>query len=217
MSDLPRLLLIADGFATGRGSGPRRQSPERVRTLAAEAVAAGVRWIMLRDHAADAPTFLRAAGRLTERLRDASPGVRIAVNTHADAARRLRADLHVGTRGPGVAHAARVVEGHGGIVGVSAHAPDEVARASREGAAYATFSPVHPTATHPGAEPAGLDALRRATDAAPERPVLALGGITVGRVGACLGAGAHGVAVLSAILDAHRPTRAVEQLLAALG
>ena len=31
MTDLPRLLLIADGFASGRGTGPLAQSPERVR------------------------------------------------------------------------------------------------------------------------------------------------------------------------------------------
>lgn len=216
MTDLPRLLLIADGFASGRGSGPHAQTPERVRKLAAVAVAAGVRWVMLRDHEADAPTFLRAAARLTERLRDMRSGVRITINTRADVARRLRADLHVGTRGPEVAEAVRLGREFGGLVGVSAHSAREVTEAEQAGADYATVSPVYRTATHPEAEPAGLNLIRQSAEAAPGFPILALGGLTPSRVEACLDAGAHGVAVLSAILDAHRPTRAVEQFLSAL-
>lgn len=211
---LPRLLLIADGFASGRGTGAMAQSPQRVRKVAAEAVAAGVRWVMLRDHAAPAPDFLRAAGRLAERLRDIAPEVRLAVNTRADAARRLRAGLHVGTRGPGVAEALESAR----TVGVSAHAPEAVAAAHASGAAYALFSPVYRTATHPEAAPVGLGALREACGAAPVSfPVLALGGVTAARVAECRAAGAHGAAVLSAIFDAHRPARAVAQLLTALG
>ena len=211
---LPRLLLIADGFASGRGSGPLAQPPERVRALAAEAVATGVRWVMLRDHAADGAAFSRAAGRLTERLRDIHPEVRIAINGRTAAAGRLRADLHVGRHGPSVADALAVSK----VVGVSAHSPEAVAAAAASGAAYATFSPVYRTATHPGAAPAGLAALGAACEAAPEAfPVLALGGLSPGRVPEVLAAGAHGVAVLSGVLDAHRPARAVRLFLEALG
>lgn len=209
----PRLLLIADGFASGRGVGPRAQSPERVRKIAAESVARGVRWVMLRDHAADAPTFARAAARLAERVRDIRPDVRLAVNTRSEVAARLRTDLHVGTRGPSVADALAA----SGAVGVSAHSPEDVREAAASGASYALFSPVYRTATHPDATPAGLVALRSACEAAPEAwPVLALGGITPPRVAECRASGAHGVAVLSAILDAHRPARAVDAFLDAL-
>ena len=210
---LPRLLLIADGFASGRGSGPLAQPPERVRTLAAEAVATGVRWVMLRDHEADGVTFERAAGRLTERLRDIHSDVRIAINGHPLIARRLRADLHVGRRGPSLAEALSV----SGAVGVSAHSPEAVSAAAASGAAYATFSPVYRTATHPGAAPAGLAALRAACEAAPEAfPVLALGGLSPARVPEALASGAYGVAVLSGVLDAYLPARAVRQFLEAL-
>ncbi len=212
MLSLPRLMLIADGFATGRGAGVRAQSPERVRKLAAVAVAEGVRWIMLRDHAADDAAFFRAAGRIVERVRDIAPDVRIAVNSRPEAARRLRADLHVGARGPALPLALKSAP----VVGVSAHAPEEVASAAVAGASYAFFSPVYRTATHPEAAPAGLDALRRACAAAPGAfQVMALGGVTASRVAECRGAGAHGVAVLSAILDAHRPERAVREFLKA--
>ncbi|MEL6615398.1 MAG: thiamine phosphate synthase [Bacteroidota bacterium] len=210
---LPRLLLIADGFASGRGAGPLAQTPERVRKIAAEAVARGVRWVMLRDHAADDRTFARAAGRLTERVRDIRPDVRIAVNTRVDVARRLRADLHVGTRGPSVGDALETAR----VVGLSAHTPAEVREAEASGASYALFSPVYRTATHPEAEPVGLQVLRDAAAAPQEAlPVLALGGLTPTRVAECLDAGAHGVAVLSGILDAHRPARAVDAFFTAL-
>lgn len=208
----PRLLLIADGFATGRGSGPRAQTPETVRTRTAEAVSAGVRWVMLRDHAADEATFARAAARLAERLGDACPGIRLCVNTRGEVAKRLRADLHVGARGPTVAEAARLVP----TVGVSAHTAEDIAAAARDGAAYATVSPIYRTATHPDAAPAGLDLLRQSAEAAPDLPLFALGGITPSRVADCREAGAYGVAVLSGILDAHRLARTVEQYLAAL-
>lgn len=216
MTDLPRLLLIADGFATGRGAGPLAQTPQTVRTRTAEAVAAGVRWVMLRDHSADEPTFARAAGRLTERLRDARPGVRLTVNTHAEVARRLRADLHVGARGPSVAEAVRLGSAMGAVVGVSAHSVQEVTEAVQVGADYATVSPVYRTATHPDAVPAGPGLIREAASAAPGLTLLALGGVTPSRVAECLDAGAHGVAVLSGILDAHRLARAVEQYLVSL-
>lgn len=211
---LPRLLLIADGFASGRGTGPFAQTPERVRKIVAEAVARGVRWIMLRDHAADERTFARSAGRLVERVRDIRPDIRIAVNTRADVAQRLRADLHVGTRGPSIEQALEA----SGVVGVSSHSSIDVREAAGAGASYALFSPVYRTATHPDAAPAGLDALREACAAPPEAfPVLALGGLTPTRVAECRSAGAHGVAVLSGILDAHRPARAVDAFLAASG
>ena len=217
---LPRLLLIADGFASGRGEGPLAQTPERVRKLAAEAVATGVRWVMLRDHAADDAVFFRAAGRVVERLRDITPEVRIAVNRRSETARRLRAELHVGARGSALGVGSVVANAleTAAVVGVSAHAPDEIAQAAASGASYALFSPVYRTSSHPDAAPAGLARLGAACEAAPEAfPVLALGGLTPSRVAECRAAGAHGVAVLSAILDAHRPARAVQGFLDAVG
>lgn len=200
--DLPRLLLIADGFAGGRTrpSGGRQEA-DAVRRVAARLVAAGVRWVSLRDHHADDAAFGRAAARLAERIRDIHPDTRLAVHGRAETARRLRTDLHVGRRGATLADALAVAP----AVGVSAHSADEVIRAAEAGAAYATLSPVFRTATHPEATPLGLDALAAAVAAAPPGfPVLALGGVSPDRARDCRAAGAHGVAVLSGLLDAHR-------------
>ena len=205
---LPALLLIADGFASGRA----RQSAEHVGRAAAHAVAAGVSWVMLRDHAASAADFDRAAARLVERLRDIRPGLRVAVNTRVEAAVRLGAGLHVGTRGPSVAEARASVE----TVGVSAHTASDLEAAMRDGAAYATLSPVFATATHPEAEPLGTDAFASMRTHVPPLPVLALGGVAPDRVPACLAAGASGVAVLSGLLDAHRIAPTVSRYLSLL-
>jgi thiamine-phosphate pyrophosphorylase len=64
--------------------------------------------------------------------------------------------------------------------------------------------------------PQGLEALRRVSGETA-RPVLAIGGITPGRVREVLAAGAAGVAVISAILAAERPGDATRAFLDALG
>jgi thiamine-phosphate pyrophosphorylase len=191
---LPRVLLIADGFAGP--DGPR----VRAHTLAA--VRAGVRWVQLRDHHAADDAFASGAARLAESLRAEAPEVVLQVNTRTEVAARLAAGLHVGRRGPAVAAAVRLAPA--GPVTAAVH--DELAArlAAASGVAAVVFSPVFATASKPGAPPAGLDALRRVC-AAVSAPVMALGGVTPERVGDCLASGAWGVAVVRAILTAGDP------------
>ena len=96
----------------------------------------------------------------------------------------------------------------------AAHSLEAVRRAHRAGATAVVFGPVFA----PGwkaAEPVGLAALRRCTDASP-LPVFALGGIGPGQVPDCLAAGAHGVAVLSGIAGAADPVAAALDCLTAV-
>lgn len=80
------------------------------------------------------------------------------------------------------------------------HSASAVADAERAGATALVFAPVY--APRWKAVPAaGLDALRDAV-ATTALPVYALGGVTPERVGACVEAGAHGVAVLSGVMGA---------------
>jgi thiamine-phosphate pyrophosphorylase len=96
--------------------------------------------------------------------------------------------------------------------GRSCHGPADLAAGAREGAAWATLSPIFVTASKPGHGPAlGPGAL-----AGAPLPVLALGGITSARARACLAAGAHGVAVMGAVMRAVDPAATVHELLAAL-
>ncbi len=90
--------------------------------------------------------------------------------------------------------------GPGRIIGVSAHAVDEAARAGDEGADYVVFGPIFDTPSKRAfGSPLGLE---RLADACRRTrvPVLAIGGITSGRVREIRDAGAHGVAVVGAIL-----------------
>jgi thiamine-phosphate pyrophosphorylase len=79
----------------------------------------------------------------------------------------------------------------------AAHDAASLRAAHRAGARVATWSPVF-DARSKHAVGRGSDALRQAVATAP-LPVLALGGITPANAGACIDAGAAGVAVLSTV------------------
>lgn len=101
--------------------------------------------------------------------------------------------------------------------GRSCHDEEEVARATGEGAAWVTLSPVAPTASKPGHGPAlGTGGVRRAAAVAGGTPVLALGGVEPSHVPALRAAGAHGVAVMGSVMRAPDPAAVVASLLAAL-
>ena len=212
MSDgdpVPRLLLVADAFSSGRDE---MTAPD-VRRRAAEIVEAGVRFVMLRDHAAEPSAFARDAETLARSLRAADPGVRLVVNTRLDVALAIGAGVHVGRRGPGVVEA---VASGVASVGFSAHSATQARAAAKAGAAYVTFSPVFATRTHPETVPSGLDPLGLAARTAGV-PVLALGGLTPPRARLARMVGAHGVAVLSGLLFAWDAARTARAFLDAVG
>lgn len=186
-------MLIADRFT---------DSARADRAVAA--VRAGVRWVHLRDHRADAETFARAARRLVRRLREKTPDVGLSVNTRLDVAASLGVHWHGGRRGPPAAGARRQL-GAEALIGYSAHALDEARDEHLKAADYFFFSPVFPTSSKPDHPGAGLPALAAFCEAARFRPVFALGGIIPERVPECRAAGAYGVAVLSGIMEAAAP------------
>jgi thiamine-phosphate pyrophosphorylase len=87
------------------------------------------------------------------------------------------------------------------LIGISAHAEDDVAAAQTQGADYVTLSPIFATTSKPGYGPAlGLAGLARALRFG--LPVIALGGVTADSAAECLRAGAAGVAVMGGIMRA---------------
>jgi thiamine-phosphate diphosphorylase len=100
-----------------------------------------------------------------------------------------------------------------GIAAASVHSPEAAARAAAAGADFVVFGPVFDPGSKPG-RGVGLEALARVA-AASRLPVLALGGITPGRVASCRAAGAAGVAVVSGVLAARDRRAAVEEYRAA--
>ncbi len=97
--------------------------------------------------------------------------------------------------------------------GRSCHNDPEVRRAVGGGASYLTISPVAASASKPGYGPAlGLPGVRRAVRLAGSVPVLALGGVGARNASAMRTAGAHGVAVMGAVMRADDPGGAFRRI-----
>lgn len=207
---LPRLMLIADGFASGRVE----LDAETIRQRTTALVQAGVPWVSLRDHRADPDAFARHAHTLADELRTLRPNLVISVHGRLDVALEIGGGVHLGHRGDTLGRATEA--GLVGPIGVSAHSATGAAHAARGGADYATFSPVWDTRTHPDAIPTGIDPLRLAAQRSG-LPILALGGVTPPRAKIARLVGAHGVAAISSLLFAWDEARTVRQFLDALG
>lgn len=143
-------------------------------------------------------------------------GVRVMINDRVDLVLALGADgVHLRADSLPVASARRLL-GADRLIGVSAHSADGVARAESDGADFAVLGPVYETPSKRAfGPPLGLrvleDACRRC-----RLPVFAIGGMTAARVAEVRGAGAYGVAVVSAVLSAASVESAVRQFLNAL-
>jgi thiamine-phosphate diphosphorylase len=96
-------------------------------------------------------------------------------------------------------------------IGYSAHSAAAAAAAAQDGANFVLAGSIYATASHPGAQPAGLELLR-ACSRAGRMPVLAIGGIDASRVREVRDAGAYGVAVIRAVWQAADPVQAAAEL-----
>ena len=91
-------------------------------------------------------------------------------------------------------------------------------RAAGAGAHYLGIGPIAVTASKADAGAAiGVEGFRRVHAAAPALPAVAIGGITVDLTPALIAAGARGVAVIRAVLDAPDPESATRALAAVVG
>lgn len=100
-------------------------------------------------------------------------------------------------------------------IGLSAHSKDEALLAQSEGANYLGCGAVFSTGTKQNAAKLGLDGLATIADSV-EIPVFGIGGVSLDRVGDVLSAGAFGVAVCSAIVNAPDPARATRDFITAI-
>lgn len=99
------------------------------------------------------------------------------------------------------------------IIGASARTEEKILEAISEGADYIGFGPIYKTSSKSDAEnPKGLERLRRMCEIA-KCPVIAIGGITLQTVGEVIRAGAHGIAVISAICGQTNPRTATQNLM----
>lgn len=98
-------------------------------------------------------------------------------------------------------------KGGKGWVSMPAHSEEDVMYAASSGCDAVVVSPIFPTQTHHGVLARGTDALAQARTLAPNLFVIALGGVSVENVRACAQAGAHGAAVITALLQSADPVQ----------
>ncbi len=201
----PALVLVTDA----QRLGGHRDIVE----IVSAAVDGGVTIVQLREKHL-APTELLA---LATRVRDAIAGRALFfVNSDIEVARALDADgIHLPSSGATVRDVRRRL-GDKALISLAVHSADGARRAQDDGADIIQIGAVFPSPTHPGAPTLGLDRLHDAC-AAVTVPVIAIGGISAANAPGVIAAGAAGVAVISAILDAPDARTAAAALRAALG
>jgi thiamine-phosphate pyrophosphorylase len=82
------------------------------------------------------------------------------------------------------------------LVGRSVHSMEAALQAEGDGADFVIFGPIWPSTSHPEVSPVGVAALAEVARTL-RIPVLAIGGVTEGRVPECHAAGAAGFAAIS--------------------
>lgn len=143
-------------------------------------------------------------------------GALFIVNDRVDLALSVEADgVHLGQDDlPPLA--ARRLLGPERLIGRSTHCPEHLRQAVADGCDYVGVGPVHATPTKPGRPPVGLDYVRQATACSPV-PCFAIGGVNLENAHQAMGSGAHGVAVVRALMTASDPGAITRQLLQVTG
>lgn len=135
------------------------------------------------------------------------------VNDRPDVAYLAGADgVHVGQDDLDAEQARKVI-GPDRWVGVSTHNAEQFEKAAATSADYIAVGPIFPTSSKAKPDPVvGTELLRRVR-ALTEKPIVAIGGITLDRAADVLAAGADSVAVISDILKAKDPAATASEFI----
>jgi thiamine-phosphate pyrophosphorylase len=198
---LTGLYVILDAERAGRRS---------LQDTLTQAAAGGARIFQYRNKRASMMEAYREARPL--RACAAEAGALFIVNDRCDLALAVEADgVHLGQEDLPLADARRIMGPR--LIGISTHRPEQVRKASADGADYVAFGPIFRTASKSDHEPVvGIEGLREARRLTT-LPLFAIGGITVKDASELRDAGADGVAVISAILQATDVSSAVKTFL----
>ncbi len=147
-------------------------------------------------------------------------GVTLIVNDRVDVAIASEADgVHLGQDDFPIP-LARELLGKGCIIGGSAATLEEARKCLSEGADYVGFGPVYPTTSKDDAGPvSGISILKGVVESIP-LPIIAIGGVSEENAAEVMKAGAHGIAVISAVCcqeDPEQATRALHRALSNAG
>lgn len=215
--DLRLYAILGPGDARGRDLGES----------AAAAVAGGATIIQYRDKQSEGRRLVENARAIKRAI--AGSGVPLLINDRVDVALASGADgVHLG-QGDIAADDARRLLGPGAIIGLSLKSPEHARALEGAPVDYGCVGGVFATTSKDNPDPpVGLDGLARiagvARTALPGAPVGAIAGIGLREIPGVIGAGADGVAVISAIFgqdDIEQSARAlrdaVDHALAARG
>jgi len=196
--------LVTDRHQTGgRGLLP----------VVEQALQGGVRAVQLREKDLATRDLYSLAQKLLATTRAA--GAALLINDRVDVGMALPADGVQLTRRSLPPKEARDLLGAGKLMGVSCHSLADIREAEDGGADFVVLGPLFETPSKAAYGPPLTTAVLRQARAATSLPILAIGGITPGRISEVMAAGADGVAVISAVMAAADPAAAAVELLAA--
>jgi thiamine-phosphate pyrophosphorylase len=197
-----------------------RCAPRSLASVVHDACVSGVRAVQLREKDLSETDLVSAATRLSGLLRPRGAKLFVNVTPFVD---RDTASLLAASPGVDGFHVPDdpdlLTEFRAQfpklLIGASTHSAEGARSAAETGADFLTFGPIFATASKQS-RPQGLDLLRHACTAVSV-PVFAIGGVTAENARACLDAGAHGVAVVGAVMEASSVRGAVRAFAEALG
>jgi thiamine-phosphate pyrophosphorylase len=200
-----RLLLVTDRHLV-RGLS--------LSTVLSQAIMAGVPAIQLRER--DLPTGELIPLAQEIHLLTVPRAVPLILNDRVDLVLALNLDgVHLRANSLPVSVVRRLI-GPNRLIGISTHSVEDVRRANHDGADYIIFGPIFDTPSKRSfGAPLGLDALADVCRNSMV-PIFAIGGITRERVRDVRRAGAHGVAVIGALLTCADISGAVREFGTAL-
>jgi thiamine-phosphate pyrophosphorylase len=196
---LPRLYVILDAALL------RIPAKECAKSL----IDAGVRLIQYRNKRASGRELFETSSELAEYLNPLE--VQFIVNDRVDVAALAGAGgVHVGQDDLGVEQA-RQVMGEGKWVGISTHNPGQFRSALETSAEYIAVGPIFATGSKENPDPVvGVGFVREAR-AMTDKPIVAIGGITLEQAAEVIEAGADSVAIIGDILGAENVGKRARQ------
>jgi len=197
----PPLLIVTD----------RHQARKPLPVVIGAALAAGCRWVSMREKDLSEGEQMSLAHSLLAMAR--RHGARLTLHGDAAVARSCGLDgVHLSAGSDPAA--ARDLLGPGKLIGVSLHTVTEAEALDPAIVDYAIAGPAFETPSKPGYGPEiGRKGLAEIA-AAARVPVLAIGGLNTMRAAEVLAAGPAGIAVMGGVMRAADPGREVEALLA---
>ena len=198
---LPKVYPILDSEALA-------QRGIALETAAAAFLEGGAEILQLRHKGHWSRGVFESARKIAALCREA--GAQFVINDRADFAMLLGAGLHVG-QDDLPPRDARWLIGREALLGFSSHNPAQLSAAGGEPVDYVALGPIFATASKQNPDPmVGVDELRRCR-ALVEKPLVAIGGITLDNAASVWSAGADSVAVIGGMLPVGAGVRGLRE------